>query len=142
MEELLVRGAFGQTFRHCKTLTGVTSRLHSDPSISVFNQYREVYNSLVQFKSRSAAIAATAIVGGWVVSASIIGARFGFHSTAGIWTAFIGMPGVAVASWIRGWTEPSTLASVVAYAALVATNWLFWLGVATCIVAIRRRLRG
>jgi hypothetical protein len=96
----------------------------------------------MEFNSKSAAIAATAIVGCWAVSAAFIVARFGWHSTAGIRVMIIGMPGVIAAAWIQYWTEPSTLGSVAAYTVLAATNWLFWFGVARGTTAIKRRLLG
>lgn len=91
----------------------------------------------VQFSSKSAAVVATVIAGGWTVSMIVINAHPGLQSTPGIWAAVLGLPGVVVGAWI-----PSRLGDIVALAAMGATNWLFWFAVARTIIAIRRKLFG
>ena len=42
----------------------------------------------------------------------------------------------------EGWTESNPLGSAAAYAAIAATNWLFWFVVARSIITIKRTLAG
>jgi hypothetical protein len=110
--------------------------------IAWFRQLTEgAYTLLVHFTSKFAAIAATVIAGGWTVSALVINAHYGGHSTPGIWAAVLGMPGIVVGAWIQNYqTGPSRLGDIVAWSAMGVTNWLFWFGVARGAVTIKRKL--
>ncbi|HXY14958.1 MAG TPA: hypothetical protein VEI26_10715 [Terriglobales bacterium] len=55
--------------------------------------------------------------GGWrIVSAVVIDAHYGGHSTPGIWAGILGMPGVLVGAWIQNYqTGPSRLGDIAAW---------------------------
>lgn len=96
----------------------------------------------MRFKSKFSAVAATAIVAVWTISAVVIDSHHNWHSTPGIWTVLLGMPGVVVGMWIQIYQSDQSRLGIVVLSAIAATNWLFWFSVAKIIAAIRHKLFG
>jgi len=99
-------------------------------------------NFAVPFKSKSSAIAATAIVSSLTISSVVVDVHYGWHSTPGIWTGLLGLPGTLLGAWIESYQTDPTSLGIAALAAMAATNWMFWFSVARIITAIRRKLSG
>jgi hypothetical protein len=66
----------------------------------------------------------------------IIGGSTGFHSTPGIWTLIIGMPGDMLGIWVGQFTNSDTVFYIASFVGI----WLFWLGVMAGMLAIKHRL--
>jgi hypothetical protein len=71
----------------------------------------------------------------WAAAMKFVGDTYGYHSTLGIWTAIIGLPGVVVSAWIYHWTGSDSAGVFVAFLG----NWIFWFGVLKAAVTLRGR---
>jgi hypothetical protein len=72
----------------------------------------------------------------WVCAMKTIGDTKGFHSTPGIWTGLIGLPGDMLGVWVGQLTNSDTVFYIGSFVGI----WLFWLGFITAILAIKHRL--
>ena len=70
----------------------------------------------------------------WAAAIKFVGDTYGYHSTPGIWTAIIGLPGVVVSAWIYHWTGSDSVGVIVAFSG----NWIFWFGVLKAAVTLKR----
>jgi len=76
----------------------------------------------------------------WTATLVLIAATIGLHSTPGMWTGAIGLPGVVIANWteaqfFRSYNRP------LGYTLMFLINWGFYCTVIQGIVSLKRRIR-
>ena len=82
---------------------------------------------------------ALALAAAWTAALILIARTIGLHSTPGMWTGAVGMPGVVIANWIQrrvihGFYRP------LGYTLMFAINWLFYCSVLQGIASLKRTI--
>jgi len=86
------------------------------------------------------AIPAAILAAIWTATLFAIANTIGLHTTPGMWTGAIGLPGVVIANWIQrqilhGFHRP------LGYALMFLINWGFYCTVLQGIVSLRSSIR-
>lgn len=76
----------------------------------------------------------------WTAVLIIIARTVGLHSTPGMWTGAVGLPGVVIANWIQAQFF-HTFHRPLGYALMFLINWGFYCSVLHGIVSFSRRLQ-
>jgi hypothetical protein len=76
----------------------------------------------------------------WTAALILIAATIGLHSTLGMWTGAIGLPGVVIANWteaqfFRTYNRP------LGYTLMFLINWGFYSTVIQGIISLKRRIK-
>ena len=74
----------------------------------------------------------------WTVALFIITRSIGLHSTPGMWTGTIGLPGVVIANWTQAHVFHRFYRPV-GYGLMFLINWVFYSSVLVGIVSVKRR---
>jgi hypothetical protein len=82
---------------------------------------------------------ALALATAWTAVLVVIARTVGLHSTAGMWTGAIGLPGVVIANWIQAqlfheFNRP------LGYTLMFLINWGFYCSVLQGIHSLKRRV--
>ena len=75
----------------------------------------------------------------WVAALIIIARTVGLHSTPGMWTGAIGLPGVVIANWIQTQIF-HRFSHPLGYSLMFLINWGFYCTVLQGIISLKRRL--
>lgn len=75
----------------------------------------------------------------WTAALVVIARTVGLHSTPGMWTGAVGLPGVVIANWIQAklfhrFHRPF------GYSLMFLINWGFYCSVIQGIVSLKRRI--
>jgi hypothetical protein len=73
----------------------------------------------------------------WTAALLVIARTVGLHSTPGMWTGALGLPGVVIANWMQahlfhGFYRP------LGFSLMFLTNWAFYCSVLQGIVSLKR----
>jgi hypothetical protein len=76
----------------------------------------------------------------WTAALILIARTVGLHSTPGMWTGAVGLPGVVIANWLQarlfhGFHRP------LGYSLMFLINWGFYCTVLEGILSLKRRMR-
>jgi hypothetical protein len=75
----------------------------------------------------------------WTVALILIARTVGLHSTPGMWTGAVGLPGVVIANWIQAQLFHS-FHRPLGYSLMFLINWGFYFSVLQGIVSFKRRI--
>jgi hypothetical protein len=75
----------------------------------------------------------------WIAALIIIARTVGLHSTPGMWTGAIGLPGVVIANWIQSQLF-HTFRRSLGYSLMFLINWGFYCSVLQGIISLKRRI--
>ncbi len=84
-------------------------------------------------------IAGLALAAAWTAALIVIANTFGLHSTPGMWTGAIGLPGVVISNWLQAQIF-HTLNRTLGYSFMFLINWGFFCSVLQGIVSAKRRI--
>lgn len=73
----------------------------------------------------------------WTIALAIIARSPGLHSPQGMWLGVFGLPGVAVASWVRPFLGRNTNDRL-GYVVMFLVNWIFYCTVIQGVVSVKR----
>ena len=76
----------------------------------------------------------------WTVALLIIAHSIGLHSTPGMWTGAIGLPGVVIANWTQAHVLHRFYRPM-GYAVMFLINWVFYCSVLAEVTSLSRRFR-
>ncbi len=76
----------------------------------------------------------------WTVALVIIARSIGLHSTPGMWTGAIGLPGVVIANWTQAHVFHRFYRPV-GYSLMFLINWAFYCTVLVGITSVKRRFQ-
>jgi hypothetical protein len=76
----------------------------------------------------------------WTITLVVIARTVGLHSTPGMWTGAIGLPGVVIANWMQAQLFHQ-FHRTLGYALMFLINWGFYCTVLEGILSVRRRFR-
>ncbi len=85
------------------------------------------------------AIVALALALAWTTALIIIARTVGLHSTPGMWTGAIGLPGVVISNWIQAHLF-HRFHRPLGYALMFLINWGFYCTVLQGIISFKRRI--
>ncbi len=83
---------------------------------------------------------ALALAAAWTAALIFIARTVGLHSTAGMWTGAIGLPGVVLSNWMQSQIF-HTYSRPFGYAMMFLINWIFFCTVVQGIISVRRRFQ-
>jgi hypothetical protein len=75
----------------------------------------------------------------WTAALIIIARSVGLHSTPGMWTGAIGLPGVVIANWMQAKLFRGFHRSL-GYTLMFLINWGFYCSVLQGIISLKRRI--
>ena len=75
----------------------------------------------------------------WTIVLIVIARTIGLHTTPGMWTGTIGLPGVVIANWIQRQILHAFYRPL-GYALMFLINWGFYTSVLQGIVSLKRTL--
>jgi hypothetical protein len=75
----------------------------------------------------------------WTAALILIARTVGLHSTPGMWTGAIGLPGVVIANWIQAQLLRSSHRPL-GYSLMFLINWGFYCSVIQGIISLKRRI--
>jgi hypothetical protein len=75
----------------------------------------------------------------WTIVLIVIARTVGLHTTPGMWTGAIGLPGVVIANWIQRQILHAFYRPL-GYALMFLINWGFYTSVLQGIVSLKRTL--
>jgi hypothetical protein len=75
----------------------------------------------------------------WTAALILIARTVGLHSTPGMWTGAVGLPGVVIANWIQSQLFHS-FHRPLGYSLMFLINWGFYCSVLQGIVSFKRRI--
>jgi len=75
----------------------------------------------------------------WTAALILIAHTVGLHSTPGMWTGAVGLPGVVLANWIQSQLLHRFYRPL-GYSLMFLINWGFYCSVLEGIVSFRRRI--
>jgi hypothetical protein len=93
-------------------------------------------------KSRSRVkilLMAGALAAAWTAALLFIARTVGLHSTPGMWTGAIGLPGVVIANWVQAQIF-HTFIRPLGYSLMFLINWGFYCSVIQGILSVRNKL--
>ena len=73
----------------------------------------------------------------WTAALILIARTVGLHSTAGMWTGAVGLPGVVIANWLKAQLFHS-FRRPVGYSLMFLINWGFYCSVLQGIISLKR----
>jgi hypothetical protein len=73
----------------------------------------------------------------WTAALLLIARTVGLHSTAGMWTGAVGLPGVVIANWLQAQLFHS-IRRPVGYSLMFLINWGFYCSVLQGIISLKR----
>ena len=73
----------------------------------------------------------------WTATLAIIANTVGLHSTPGMWTGAIGLPGVVIANWIQRRILHAFYRPL-GYALMFLINWIFYCSVLQGVASLKR----
>ncbi len=76
----------------------------------------------------------------WTVALFFIARSIGLHSTPGMWTGAIGLPGVVIANWTQSHLLHRFYRPV-GYSLMFLINWVFYCTVLVGIASVKHRFR-
>jgi hypothetical protein len=76
----------------------------------------------------------------WTAALVIIARTVGLHSTPGMWTGAIGLPGVVIANWMQSQLFHQ-FHRTLGYALMFLINWGFYCTVLEGILSMKRRFK-
>lgn len=76
----------------------------------------------------------------WTAALIIIARTVGLHSTPGMWTGAIGLPGVVIANWIQAQLFHRFIRPI-GYGLMFLINWAFYCTVIQGIISFKQRVR-
>ena len=82
---------------------------------------------------------AGALAAAWTAALIFIARTVGLHSTSGMWTGAIGLPGVVIANWTQAQLFHKFNRSL-GYSLMFLINWGFYCSVLQGIVSLKRRI--
>ncbi len=82
---------------------------------------------------------ALALAAAWTVALIVIARTVGLHSTPGMWTGAIGLPGVVIANWLQAQLL-HTFHRPLGYGLMFLINWGFYCRVIQGIVSVKQRV--
>ena len=85
------------------------------------------------------AIWALALAAAWTVALIVIARSIGLHSTPGMWTGAIGLPGVVIANWIQRQIIHRFYRPL-GYSLMFLINWTFYCSVLQGILSFKRTI--
>jgi hypothetical protein len=75
----------------------------------------------------------------WTGALVIIARTVGLHSTPGMWTGAVGLPGVVIANWTQSQLSHRFYRPL-GYSLMFLINWGFYCSVLQGIVSLKRRI--
>jgi hypothetical protein len=75
----------------------------------------------------------------WTAAVITITHTIGLHSTPGMWTGAIGLPGVVIANWMQAQIFHKFIRTL-GYSLMFLINWGFYCSVLQGIVSLKHRL--
>lgn len=75
----------------------------------------------------------------WTAALIIIARSIGLHSTPGMWTGAVGLPGVVIANWIQAQLV-HRFHRPLGYSLMFLINWGFYCSVLQGIILLKRRI--
>ena len=75
----------------------------------------------------------------WTAALIIIARTVGLHSTLGMWTGAVGLPGVVIANWMQAQLF-HTFRRPLGYSLMLLINWGFYCSVLQGIFSLKRRI--
>ena len=75
----------------------------------------------------------------WTAALVIIARTAGLHSTPGMWTGAIGLPGVVIANWMQAHLF-HRFHRPLGYSLMFLINWAFYCTVLEGIISLKRRI--
>ena len=75
----------------------------------------------------------------WTTALIIIARTVGLHSTPGMWTGAVGLPGVVIANWIQSQLFHRFYRPL-GYSLMFLINWGFYCSVIQGIISFKRRI--
>jgi hypothetical protein len=85
------------------------------------------------------AIWALALAAAWTAALILIARSIGLHSTPGMWTGAIGLPGVVIANWIQRQIIHRFYRPL-GYTLMFLINWAFYCSVLQGILSFKRTI--
>jgi hypothetical protein len=82
---------------------------------------------------------ALALALAWTAALIIIARPAGLHSTPGMWTGAVGLPGVVIANWMQAHLFHRFYRSL-GYGLMFLINWGFYCSVLQRIISLKRRI--
>lgn len=82
---------------------------------------------------------ALVLASAWTTALILIARTIGLHSTPGMWTGAVGLPGVVIANWMQAQLFHSFHRSI-GYSLMFLINWGFYCSVLQGIVSLRRKI--
>jgi hypothetical protein len=82
---------------------------------------------------------ALAVAAAWTAVLIVIARTVGLHSTPGMWTGAIGLPGVVIANWTQARLFHK-FNRTLGYSLMFLINWGFYSSVLQGIVSLKRRI--
>jgi hypothetical protein len=76
----------------------------------------------------------------WTAALILIARTVGLHSTPGMWTGAVGLPGVVIANWLPARLFHS-FHRPLGYSMMFLINWGFYCTVLEGILSLKRRMR-
>ncbi len=76
---------------------------------------------------------------GWTAALILISRTVGLHSTPGMWTGAIGLPGVVISNWLQAHLFHS-FHRAIGYALMFLINWAFYCSVIQGIISLKQRV--
>jgi hypothetical protein len=73
----------------------------------------------------------------WTAALIIIASTIGLHSTPGMWTGAVGLPGVVISNWIRAQLF-HVFHRPLGYTLMFLINWGFYCSVLQGIISLKR----
>jgi hypothetical protein len=75
----------------------------------------------------------------WTAALIVIARSVGLHSTPGMWTGAIGLPGVVIANWTQAQLFHKFNRSL-GYSLMFLINWGFYCSVLQGVISLKRRI--
>ncbi len=75
----------------------------------------------------------------WTAALIFIARTFGLHSTPGMWTGAVGLPGVVISNWMQAHLFHKFNRNL-GYAMMFLFNWAFFSSVLEGIFSLKRRV--
>lgn len=82
---------------------------------------------------------AGALAVAWTAALTYIARTVGLHSTPGMWTGAIGLPGVVIANWMQAQIFHRFIRPL-GYALMFVINWGFYCTVIQGILSVKQRV--
>jgi hypothetical protein len=80
-----------------------------------------------------------ALAAAWTAALFLIANTIGLHTSSGMWTGAIGLPGVVIANWIQRQILHAFYRPL-GYALMFLINWAFYTSVLQGIVSLKRTI--